>query len=115
MSLADAFAGAEAAHAAAVRRNTWGHLAPVHRKKYPGKIIFTIGEYGGITVIQSAFKNLGDSPWFYEHQQDYIYKAYKDHKRSRGAVLEFKGTYMMFNNGGGRFTGKVTTLIRAAR
>lgn len=113
MSLADAFIPAEEEHRHRVMVSTWGHLIPKRGTPHKGFILFTIGEYGQITPIQSRFENVADSPWFWDHQQDYIYKEGK--KRPRGAVLRFDGHYVMFKNGKGRFTGKVTTVIRAQR
>lgn len=87
----------------AVMRNTWGHLAPEHRKVYHGEILFAFGEYGDIIPIRCNFKDLPDSPWFYDQMNDFIAEKSKD----KGAIYRFEGTYMLFKNGKCRFSGKV--------
>jgi len=86
-----------------VTNQTFGHLAPEHRKVYDGFIVFTYGEYGDIVVIKSDFKGLPDSPWFFDNMLDFVNKKAK----KQGTVYKFVGTYMMFKNGRGRFSGKV--------
>ncbi|MFT4064379.1 hypothetical protein [Paraburkholderia sp.] len=105
MSMADVFAPVEARNRAIVMHNTWGHLAPEPRRIYRGEILFAHGEFGDLVVLRSKFRGLPDSPWFYEHLTDFA--SDKAFKRRPGAVLRFEGTYTMFKNGNGRFSGKV--------
>lgn len=102
---AEAFAEHEARYKAAVMNSTWGHLAPKPRRVYRGEILFAHGEYRDLVVLRSNFKGLPDSPWFYEDLHNFV--ADKASKRRSGAVLRFVGTYTMFKNGKGRFSGKV--------
>jgi hypothetical protein len=105
VSLATAFAPAEAAHRSAVMHATWGHLAPEPRRLYRGEILFAHGDYGDHVVIRCKFKDLPDSPWFYDQLTDWT--SDKAFKHPRGTILKFEGTYMMFKNGKGRFSGQV--------
>ena len=45
-ALAEAFAPAEARHHENVRRETWGHLAPVRNRTYRGRVVYAVGCYG---------------------------------------------------------------------
>lgn len=103
MSLAQAFAPAEAAHRARVISATFGHLAPSVRKKYRGTIVFTHSAYGQLVPIRAEFQNLPDSPWFYEHLQDFV----AERASEPGKVYRFDGTYMVFKNGSPSFAGTV--------
>ena len=103
MSLADAFASAEAEYRNRVMHSTWGHLAPVPRKPYTGGILFTHTEYGDLVPIRSSFPELPDSPWFYRHLHDFV----ADKARTPATVYRFEGTYTMLKNGRSRFSGKV--------
>lgn len=105
MSLASAMAPVEAMNRAIVMHNTWGHLAPEPRRLYRGEILFAHGDYGDLSVITCKFKDLPDSPWFFDHLNEFA--ADKAFKRPRGTLLRFTGTYMMFKNGNCRFSGKV--------
>jgi hypothetical protein len=89
----------------AVMQATWGHLAPKPRRRYRGEIIFAHGDFGDHVVIRCNFKGLPDSPWFFEQMTEWT--ADRAFKRPRGSVLRFVGTYMMFKNGKGRFSGHV--------
>lgn len=106
MSLADAFSGHEALYRSQVMAQTWGHLAPEAGKRYSGTILFTQTEYGQLVPIRSDFKDLPDSPWFFEHLNDFV----ANEATVPGAVCRFRGTYVTFKNGNHRFTGKITTL-----
>jgi hypothetical protein len=94
-------------HYNAVQRDTWGHLAPVHRKEYPGYLIFAIGEWGDEVPIAANFKDLPDSPWFFDHIGKFIDKFAGYDKTKQGRVYRFDGTYMIYNNGNPRWRGKV--------
>lgn len=111
MSLADAFAGADADFKSRVMHSTWGHLAPEPRRVYPGVIVFAFSAYGDIVPITSDFKGLDDSPWFFDHMQEFIGKK----ALVRGTIYRFDGTYLMFKNGNGRFSGKVRTVKPVVR
>lgn len=104
MSLADAFAPAEARHRSQVLAATFGHLAPQARKKYPGSIIFAQSEFGQLVPIRSSFDDLPDSPWFYQHLTDFV----ADKATEPGQVCRFEGHYQLYKNGKGKFTGTIT-------
>ena len=104
MSLAEAFAPAEARHRSQVMAATFGHLAPQVRKKYRGTILFTHSNYGQLVVIRADFKNLPDSPWLFEHLNDFVFERATE----RGKVYRFEGSYMLFKNGKPSFSGTVT-------
>lgn len=106
MSLADAFAPADNHYRNQVIAATFGHLAPEPRKRYPGTILFTQSEYGSLVPIRARFEGLPDSPWFFEHLNDFV----ADKATEAGAVYRFKGTYMLFKNGSHQFTGSVVKL-----
>jgi len=109
MSMAEIFAVSDRAYKARVMASTWGHLAPEQQKVYKGTILFTCGDYGDITPIKCEFKDLEDSPWFFDDMSDFIYEKSKDRQ---GKVLKFIGTYKKQKNGKGRFSGKILTIIR---
>lgn len=104
MSLAQAVAPAEAAHRAKVLAATFGHLAPSIRKKYRGVIVFTQSVFGQLVPIRADFKDLPDSPWFFEHLNDFV----GERATEPGKVYKFEGTYMLFKNGKPSFSGNVT-------
>lgn len=108
MSLADAFAPAEAAHRTRVISATWGHLAPTPRKVYAGHIIFTEGEYGHLIIIRSDFPELENSPWQFEDFHDWLGKQ----STEPGTIYRFDGTYTRFKSGGYRLSG-ATCVISA--
>jgi hypothetical protein len=102
MSLADAFAPYEAQYKAEVMANTWGHLYPEPRKKYPGFVIFAHSAYGDLVVIKSEFDDLPDSPWFFEDLRMLLMK----YETESGKVYRFDGYYMKYKNGNCIFAGK---------
>ena len=107
MSIADAFAPAEAAHKARVMTETWGHLAPAPRQTYPGYIVFTHANYGHqFVAIDADFEGLDDSPWFFGDLMDDI----RDHAPEQGVIYRFAGPYTRFKNGNCRFSGKISVL-----
>jgi len=59
MSITNAFSQSNKHH---VMLNTWGHLYPDPGRKYPGYIIFSVSDYGDLTILKSEFDNLEDSP-----------------------------------------------------
>ncbi len=114
MSMSEYFAPAEKRYRDEVISATFGHLAPEFGRMYTGFIIFTEGEYGHITIIQCHFKDLNDSPWFFENMNDFIEK----HLAKPGAVRRFDGTYhARFIKSrdiiAGTFVGRFTTLVPA--
>ena len=97
-----------------VMKDTWGHLAPEPRKKYPCKLLIATNRSDSI-IVEQDFGGLPDSPWLYDDTQDFLYESVE--------VLEpgiylFVGWYKQFKNGKGIFGGgkfqKVTinTIIR---
>jgi hypothetical protein len=116
MSLAEAFAPAQDHYRNQVMHATWGHLAPQQDNAHAGSFVFTIAGYGGdMVIITSDFPTVDDSPWFYQHMQnfmgDYIRIANETGREYRGHVFRFDGAYMMKSNrvGGsaGEWKGKV--------
>jgi len=119
-NLADAFIPAERDFKNKVMSMTWGHLHPEYRKVYKGYILFTHGAYGDITPIKCEFKDLPDSPWFFQEMEDFLYSKcvesshfYRGNFRTTkgkvkvGQIARFDGTYVKFKNDGYRFSGKV--------
>lgn len=111
MSIADAFAPAEAHYKAQVTNETWGHLAPEPRRKYNGFILFAHAAYGDLTVIDYRFKNLEDSPWFCEDLHEFINGIAGE--KPQGRIYRFDGTYMKYKNGSHSFSGKVRRVMLA--
>jgi hypothetical protein len=108
MSLADAFAPAEAQHRSRVMVSTWGHLAPTPRKRYRLMFRFSQAGYGGsITVISARLpRTLKDSPWLFEDMLDYAGR-----KSRRGRVSQFEGSYYRTKTGRGRFIGTTRVIL----
>jgi hypothetical protein len=105
MSIADAFAEAEAIYRAQVIGETWGHLAPRPQKQYTGYLIFACGVYGDIVALQAEFEDLPDSPWFYEDMQEYISRVVMA-TEGRGFIYRFDGTYTKSDDGDASFDGQ---------
>jgi hypothetical protein len=57
----------------AVLKDTWGHLAPVRGKSYRGYIVFTKTAYGDLSIVDSDFNNLPDSPWLFDAMNDFVF------------------------------------------
>ncbi len=100
------FAPVEARYRAQVEAQTWGHLAPTPRQKYPGTIVFAHGEYGDIAPVKVDFPGLPDSPWFFGGMNEFI----GSRATVEGNVYLFSGTYMMRKNGTHAFSGKVRAI-----
>jgi hypothetical protein len=75
-----------------VRDDTWGHLAPVPRRKYNGTILLATSTYAGenTCIINTDFPDLPSSPWFYAALCDYLCE---DHGFREGKVYFWTGTY----------------------
>lgn len=114
MSLADAFIPTEQAYKNQVMNATWGHLAAKRSVKHRGYILFAAGEYGDLICIKSMFKNVPDSPWFYQHVHDFIFKK-AGKREQRGKVFRFDGHYRVCLNGVGQFIGKVRVVRLGVR
>jgi len=106
MSLAEVAASVHAINTAIVMRQTWGHLAPKPRRRYQGYILFIHGEYGDIVPVRVAFRDLDDSPWFFEGMLDFLFSR----KTRPGRVYRFIGSYMMLKNGKHRFSGRIRSV-----
>lgn len=75
-----------------VMDDTWGHLAPDVNRVYGGYILYTLGCYGDITCIQTHFRELPDSPWFYDDLHSFM--CYGDEKEEeQGIIYLFLGSY----------------------
>lgn len=101
-TIADAFAPWIAAHKARVMGETWGHLAPKPRQSYRGSILFCHSEYGDLVPIRCDFRDLPDSPWFFQDLIDFIVAS----KTEPGGIYEFDGTYTKRKNGTFHFKGR---------
>lgn len=110
MSLADAFAPAEAHYRSQVMADTWGHLAPRRNVIYRGHVIWALGCFGSDnlnpTVLDFEMESrtgleLNSSPWFYDCVIDFLQK----HSKEEGAVFRFDGSFRNYV-----FTGKITRL-----
>ena len=73
-----------------VLEQTWGHLAP-GEKTYGGYILYTVGCFGDIVCIQTHFRELPDSPWFYADLHEYMGCNKED--AETGVVYLFLGSY----------------------
>jgi hypothetical protein len=118
MSLAEAFAPAEDLYRSQVMHATWGHLAPQERKPYRGWIVFMCGCHGDIDIVDYYFKRgkteLSGSPWLYQQLHEFIGKECMK-REAQGVIYRFEGTYMMFNNGRCRFSGKTKRVWKGYR
>lgn len=108
MSLATAFAPAEAAFREKVMEHTWGHLAPKKNKTYRGHITWVLGcgyEYSDLnpTVLECELDGMSDSPWFYDAIRRFLQEVV-DRKHAPG-IFKWEGTFRNY-----KFTGKVTRL-----
>lgn len=92
-------------------RETFGHLAPVHRRVYQGEVLFANADIAGEgqPIIRTNFPGLDSSPWFYDALTDYFQRV-AIRKLKPGTVAKWTGTYMLFKNGNSRFSGKVAVL-----
>jgi hypothetical protein len=93
MSLSDAFAPAEAHYKEQVMQSTWGHLAPEKNKSYRGKIVWTEGCYGDITIICCDFEGLDGGPWLYEAVNDFVVGF----ETEPTCIYEWKGTFRNYH------------------
>ncbi len=111
--LADAFAPAEAKYREDVMRATWGHLAPEKHRSYHGFIVFAIGCYDSgelnPTPLSVEFKDLDDSPWFYDALHEMLGKyqiGFRKRKRFKvGGVYRWDGQVCNY-----KFKGKFRRL-----
>lgn len=85
---------------------TFGHLAPKRSVAHPGFILFSLSAYGDITVLDSEFGDVPDSPWLYEAMNDFAARHVTKKDRDGCAIYRFDGTMTMFKNGSFRFSGK---------
>jgi len=103
MAWTEAFELAENDARNRVLSETWGHLAPEEQKVYKGHILFVHAGYGGdIVILESKFKNLEDSPWFFNAMLDYVSNYIMKHKRTEGKIFRFDGTIQNY-----KFKGKI--------
>lgn len=98
----EAFGPVEARYRQEVLANTWGHLAPKRGLTYPGRVVFTFGVFDSgelnPTVIACDFEGLDDSPWFYEHLNDWLDQFAPG---EAGRIYEWTGTFKNY-----RFRGR---------
>ena len=87
----------EADNRAQVMRETWGHLAPRKNKAYQGHIVMALGCYDSgylnPTPIECAFAGLDDSPWFYDHLNDFLQNLVAEANLEEGGVYRWEGTF----------------------
>lgn len=111
MSLADIGAKITQDQKNAVMAETWGHLAPKKNKRYTGCIVYVIGCYdsGSLnpTTLDCNFKDLNDSPWFYNALNEFLSKLPKEFRES-GYIYRWIGTFRNYE-----FKGEISkTKIR---
>lgn len=106
MSLADAFAPAEAANRALVMRQTWGHLDTQPGEVHPGHILFALGCHGDIVLLEWEFEGVEPNPWIFSELNEFIGEKVMKTDRQWGVWL-FEGTYRVFKNGKSNFAGDV--------
>jgi len=73
-----------------VMEDAWGHLHPSDRE-YSGYILYTVGCYGDISCIQTHFRDLSDSPWFYDDLHNWM--GSNDQDIEQGMIYLFLGSY----------------------
>ena len=105
MGLDEAFAPVEAVNTQIVLHNTWGHLAPEPHRKYYGWFIVAKGAYGDYIIFDYEFKDLPDSPWFFEHFTEYAFDRVG--VDAGVGLYKYEGWYKLFKNGNCQF-GKGT-------
>lgn len=139
MGLADIAAGIEEEQRWGQFARTWGHLFP-EPGDHPGVIVVAHSQYGdqGVIVVQQAFQDVEDSPWFYEALTYFACRAMRQ-KRVRHVtkvgtvqereilrsvtytdieytavhspgIWEFQGVLRVHKNGKLRFAGKWTKM-----
>lgn len=84
---------------------TWGHLAPEPGRIYKGWVVFTVGCFGDITVIDFSLGDLQSSPWFYQDLHDFIDGQISKKGVDAGQVWRWDGTFKVFKNGKSRWSG----------
>lgn len=109
MGLADVAALLQADQAAAVRADTWGHLAPKKGEKYPVEMVVAVGFFSE-DVRNPVLLSCGpvdgpwDGPWFYDSVRDFISESLgKDENESK--IFRFVGHWRNY-----KFVGKFTQL-----
>jgi len=113
---ARAFAGPEALYKAQVMESTWGHLAPKQGVKYRGFVLFTIGCFGDLTIIDYEFNSrrgvaLDGSPWLYDDLHGFVGDFSQGQEHREGKVYRFDGTYSQSEETGEyRFNGTVSRI-----
>jgi hypothetical protein len=95
-----------------VMHQTWGHLG-AEVGKHPGSMLFTVGQYGDLTVINSSWKDaegqeVPGSPWLYAVEHEFVGQHYK----KEPGVYRVTGYYEMHKKGTGRICGKVTLIAK---
>jgi len=109
MSLADAFAPAEAKYRNAVMAATWGDLAP-RVGDHQIDILFASSCYGWVVIIDVIQPTLPDSPWLHQALQDHTAKL--GDGVPVGTVWRWNGILRWFQNGNCRFIkGKLTKIL----
>lgn len=99
MTIVDVYADRRAIESV---NDTWGHLQANPHTRYHGTIVFAHSAYGGDLVVVSAeFKGLADSPWLYEHMEDFVAAS----ETEPGNVYRWSGTYQATKARGPEFKG----------
>jgi hypothetical protein len=114
MSLGSVLADTGAHNRARVEVETFGHLAPKPAQVYRGYILFTLGNYGDITIIRDDFGDLPSSPWYFRDLNDFCADKIMD--KDNGTIWRFEGTYRVSKRDfKGRFVGRITEVVIADR
>ena len=111
MSLPDVFAQIQNDNFNQVQKETFGHLAPVHRRTYTGEVVFANADIAGEgqPIIRTDFPGLDASPWFYQDLTEH-FCTLASKRLKPGTIAKWIGTYMLFKNGNCRFSGKIKKL-----
>lgn len=88
---------------AKVMQETWGHLAPKRSRSYKGSIVFALGCFGDLAVVEVDFAGLPDSPWFHEDMHRWIWD-----QNPEAGIYRFAGTYR--RNRANQFVGDLQAL-----
>lgn len=85
------FAEHEGAYKARVMFNTWGHTNPKLNTEYNGFVIFAIGVFGDLVIIDYNFDGVDSGPVIYNDLQSHFFEVDRD-----VGVYRFEGLYKIY-------------------
>ncbi|MGX9983918.1 hypothetical protein [Methylobacterium fujisawaense] len=97
----------------AVLQDTWGHLAPVPRRPYPGFVLFGFSAFGQHLILDYDFEGLPENPWTHDEVAAFVdqhldTQEHPDRYESgEMRIYRWEGTYRRLKNGTPQFSGKV--------